>query len=58
MENVFKVKLTYKINKKLRGSNMRYLLTRKIYTYEYDSKYNKNIKKIGDEKTWKIYIKK
>lgn len=31
---------------------MRCLLTRKIYTYEHDSKYNKNIyknRKIGDE---------
>ena len=40
---------------------MKSLLTIKSNTYDYnkkDNKYNNKYIKIGDEKTWKVYIKK
>ena len=36
---------------------MRRLLTTKTETYNYKNRYDKYIK-IGDEKLWKVYIKK
>ncbi len=37
---------------------MRYLLTPKEYKYNDNNRHNNKYIKIGDEKTWKVYIKK